>query len=283
MSQGTIRRRLLRRTPLLSRLATSLDALEAENETLRNRLAPVLLSEERGLVEAIALDANGLPLPPTRLRHWVAGTDDLPWFQEGGKLGVETLVSLLGKQGVDLAELGSVLDFGCGCGRVLRHLRRFDRVRIHGTDSNPAAIAWCDQHLDFAEFGTNRLEPPTRYRDRSFDLVYAFSVFTHLTEALQSAWMREMQRIIKPGGWLIITLHGDHYLPHINVAARAQYQRGELVVLGEEAVGQNACAAFHPESYVRNVLASDFDVVDFVPEGALGNPKQDAWLLRPRA
>jgi len=94
--------------------------------------------------------------------------------------------------------------------------------------------------------------------------------------------MREMRRMLKPGGWLIITLHGDHYLPHINVAGRAQYQRGELVVLGEEVSGQNNCAAFHPETYVRNVLAKDFEIVDFVPEGALGNPKQDAWLLRPK-
>ena len=283
MNRGTLKRRLLRRTPILSRLATSLDALEAENQALRDRLAPVLLSEEKSAGEGADLDAAGLAWPPVKLRDWVAGTGDLTWFQEGGQLGVQTLVSLLARHGVDLAELGTVLDFGCGCGRVLRHLRRFDRVRIHGTDSNPAAIVWCDQHLDFAEFGTNRLEPPTRYREHSFDLAYAFSVFTHLPEALQFARMREMRRILKPGGWLIITLHGDHYLPHINVAARAQYQCGELVVLGEEAVGQNNCAAFHPESYVRNVLARDFDVIDFVAEGALGNPKQDAWLLRSRA
>ena len=283
MNRGSIKRQLLRKTPILSRLATSLDALEDENRVLRERLNPMLLSKDKAPADAPELDSAGLPLPPKQLRHWVAGTDDLAWFQEGGQLGVQTLVSLLARQEVDLAQLGSVLDFGCGCGRVSRHLRLFERVRIHGTDSNPAAIAWCDQHLDFAEFGTNRLEPPTRYRDRSFDLIYAFSVFTHLTETLQLAWMREMRRILKPGGWLIVTLHGDHYLPHINVAARAQYQRGELVVLGEEVVGQNACAAFHPESYVRNVLAKDFDVIDFVPEGALGNPKQDAYLLRPKA
>ena len=283
MNRGSIKRQLLRKTPILSRLATSLDALEDENRVLRERLNPMLLSKDKAPADAPELDSAGLPLPPKQLRHWVAGTDDLAWFQEGGQLGVQTLVSLLARQQVDLAQLGSVLDFGCGCGRVLRHLRPFERVRIHGTDSNPAAIAWCDQHLDFAEFGTNRLEPPTRYRDRSFDLIYAFSVFTHLTETLQLAWMREMRRILKPGGWLIVTLHGDHYLPHINVAARAQYQRGELVVLGEEVVGQNACAAFHPESYVRNVLAKDFDFIDFVPEGALGNPKQDAYLLRPKA
>ena len=282
MNRGSLKRRLLRRTPYLSRLARTLDALEEENRALQKRLSPMLLTKDAAPPDAAtpSVDANGLPLPPATLRDWVAGTDDLAWFLEGGQRGVETLVSVLAKHHIVLDELDSILDFGCGCGRVLRHLRRFDRVRIHGTDSNPAAIAWCDQHLDFAEFGTNRLEPPTRYRQSSFDCIYAFSVFTHLPEALQLPWMRELHRILKPGGHLIITVHGDHYLPHISVSAQATYQRGELVVLGEEAVGQNHCAAFHPERYVRNILAGDFEVVDFVPQGALGNPKQDAYLLR---
>lgn len=281
MNSVSLKRRLLRRMPYLSRLAKTIDALEEENRELQKKLSAPLLSQDAGpqVGGTPSADADGVPLPPANLRNWVAGTDDLAWFLEGGQLGVQTITSLLARRNVALDELGSILDFGCGCGRVLRHLRRFD-VRIHGTDSNPAAIAWCDQHLDFAEFGTNRLEPPTRYRQHSFDCIYAFSVFTHLPEALQLAWMRELRRILKPGGHLIITVHGDHYVPQIGVASQAKYQRGELVVLGEEAAGQNHCAAFHPQTYVRNVLAREFEVLDFIPEGALGNPKQDAYLLR---
>lgn len=282
MNRGSFKRRLLRRLPGLSRVANALDTLEAENRALRDRLSPVLLSKSKSLqVASTGLSyANGLPLPSVTLREWVAGTDDVAWFLEGGQRGAQTLVSLLAKHHIDLEKLESVLDFGCGCGRVLRHLRRYETVRLHGTDSNQAAIAWCDEHMDFAEFATNRLEPPMRYRQHSFDFIYAFSVFTHLPEALQAAWMQELRRILKPRGLLMITVHGDHYLGNIPVSEREKYQRGELVVLGEEAVGQNNCAAFHPEPYVRNILARDFEVVDFVPEGALGNPRQDAYLLR---
>ena len=40
------------------------------------------------------------------------------------------------------------------------------------------------------------------------------------------------------------------------------------------------CGAYHPEIYVRERLARGFQVVEFVPEGAAGNPYQDAYLLR---
>ena len=54
------------------------------------------------------------------------------------------------------------------------------------------------------------------------------------------------------------------------------------VVVASERAGSNACAAFHPETYVRGTLApaAGLEVVDFVPEGATGNPRQDTYLLR---
>ena len=226
--------------------------------------------------------SDGLPLPPPFLREWVAGTDDLEWFLESGKRGVQTIQSILQKHNIAFADLGSVLDFGCGCGRVLRHLHRYTSVHLHGSDINRSAITWCDENLDFAEFGTNRLAPPTRYRPGSFGLIYAFSVFSHLTEPLQSAWIREMHRILKTGGYLLMTVHGDYYLEEIPEAQRADYKQGKLVVKGDKSAGRNACAAYHPEQYVRNVLAREagFEVIDFIPQGGLGNPYQDAYLLQ---
>lgn len=233
----------------------------------------------------LATDENGLPLPGPDLRKDVAGTDDLKWFIQGGKLGADTVVSLLEKQGISFGELNSVLDFGCGCGRVLRHLGHYENVQLHGTDISGRGIAWCDAYLNFAEFGTNRLEPPTRYRSGIFDFIYAFSVFTHLTQELQLLWMKEMRRLLKPEGHILITVHGDHYLDRIPESIKPAYQQGKLVISGGDRVGSNSCAAFHPPSYVRNALApeSGFKVIDFVPEGALGNPKQDAYLLSVHA
>ena len=153
-------------------------------------------------------------------------------------------------------------------------------VEIYGTDCNAMSIRWCQTYLPFAKFSLNSLQPPLQYPDRMFDLIYAFSVFTHLTEPLQKQWMDELRRVLAPGGYLIITVHGDKYLEHLSRAERVEYQKGNLVVRRHEAVGTNDCSAYHPESYVRRVLAQGLEVTDFILAGAQGNPPQDAYLMR---
>ena len=210
----------------------------------------------------------------------VAGTDDVEWFLQGGLLAASSMRAILARSGVTIERLGAILDFGCGAGRVLRHWKSLEGPALHGTDYNPELVAWCAANLPFATFRVNRLDGGVDYPAASFDLIYAFSVFTHLAPAGQSFWIAELTRVLKPGGYLFITTHGEHYLPRLSLRDQEQFRSGQLVVLGSKRAGSNDCAAFHPESYVRQSLAKGLDVVDFVPEGALGNPYQDAYLLR---
>ncbi len=286
MARNTLKRRILRRTPILSRLAKSLDTLEDQNQELQEQLAQyttLRLRSHSRVDPSESLEPVNLPEPPNALRGWVAGTEDLQWFLDSGQLAAQTIIDVLAKQHLTISNFDSLLDFGCGCGRVIRHLYSYNTVMLHGSDCNANAIRWCDENLDFAEFSSNLIEPPTRYRKHSFDLIYAFSVFSHLTEQLQTLWIQELHRILKPNGYLIISVHGDYYLPQITEQEREAYNQGNLVVTGANHVGLNVCSAFHPESYVRNVMAGDyFRVCDFCPEGALGNPKQDVYLLQAK-
>lgn len=234
----------------------------------------------RSLPIRAAHRGHGLPLPPPKLMHLVAASEDVAWFLEGGRRAASALRNVLARQGVALESLGAILDFGCGSGRVLRHWHDLKGPDLHGTDYNPALIDWCAESLPFARFRVNGLDAGLSYEDETFDLIYALSVFTHLTEARQVFWMTELTRVLRPGGYLFVTVHGTHYLPQLGASDRQRFADGKLVVVGSNREGSNDCAAFHPESYVRQTFRQGLEVVDFVPEGALGNPRQDVVLMR---
>ena len=218
------------------------------------------------------------PVPPARLVFRAAGTFDRQWFLDGGLRAAQAIRGTLAEHGVGVEALSSVLDFGCGCGRVIRHWQDLP-AEIHGCDQDAAAVRWCSRNLRRACFAVNTIEPPLPYRNEQFELVYALSVFTHLPERLQQGWMDELRRVLAPGGYLLLSLHGVAYRDVLSDDERKDFLAGRLVVR-DGPPGSNLCAAYHPEQYVREVLAADFSVLDLVVEGATGNPRQDLLLLR---
>jgi SAM-dependent methyltransferase len=59
-------------------------------------------------------------------------------------------------------------------------------------------------------FVANSAAPPLPYSGGYFDVVYCLSVFTHLSESMQDLWIGELRRILKPGGVLVLTVHGKN-------------------------------------------------------------------------
>jgi SAM-dependent methyltransferase len=217
---------------------------------------------------------DGPPLPPRRLMVRVAGTADADWFLRSGRAAYDAIAAH-----VPVADLDSVLDFGCGCGRVTRYWDTFAGA-VSGSDVSTQAIDWCRGNLTFATFESNALGPPLVFDGDSFDLVYALSVFTHLTADLQIAWRDELHRVLRPGGLLLVTTHGRSYLPRLAENERNRFDGGELVVRWAVAAGTNLCSAYHPERYLRETFAEGFSFLELEPEGARGNPTQDLVLLR---
>jgi SAM-dependent methyltransferase len=240
----------------------------------------ILLVRSRNQWLRVKCATVGLPLPSPALMHTVAGTSDVKWFLKAGGFAAESIREILRKNKIEVDSLRSVLDLGCGCGRVIRHLKLSENAELHGTDYNPELIEWCKAKLKFARFDVNDLRPPLGYSNSQFDFVYALSVFTHLPEDLQFSWMSELRRVIGDGGYLLITTHGRYYLDQLTPTEQQQFQKGQLVVRDLAAAGTNYCATFHAEEYVRTKLAEGFEVLDFIPEGAKGNPRQDVFLLK---
>jgi SAM-dependent methyltransferase len=248
------------------------------------RLYEVALATKSQLRPNGAAATDGLPVPPARLRVQIGPMHaDAQFFLRSGRSQADLIRDLLRDDGVALEQLAAILDFGCGCGRVLRHWSELAGTHVFGCDIDPKMIEWSAANLPFAEVARNELTPPLAYADSSFDLVYAFSVFTHLSEELQHAWIDEHRRVLRPGGYLLISTLGEYYADRKRLTRdeRASFAGGSLVVLYERSAGTSLCSAYHPESYVREKLAGGFDVVSFRAAAAEGG--QDVHLLRKPA
>jgi SAM-dependent methyltransferase len=182
--------------------------------------------------------------------------------------------------GVELEELGSILDFGCGCGRVARHWAGLSGPELHGCDLNGELVDWCRANLPFMEFRRNAAKPPAPYDGDGFDLVYAISILTHLTEAAAEAWIAEFTRLLRPGGLLLVTTHGDTFRERLTEGERARYDAGEAVVQRGGMEGANACAAYHPPAHVRDRLLRGFEVLSSPPAAPAAGFPQDVYLAR---
>jgi SAM-dependent methyltransferase len=230
----------------------------------------------------LSVSEDGLLIPPPALRARVAGTANVEWFLSSGREHAEMIRNVMRSVGAPLEAADRILDFGCGCGRVLRHWKALGS-QIHGSDHYAPAVEWCRANLPFGFYSVNELEPPLNFDPDVFDLVYAISVFTHTAESLQRAWLEELARVLRPGGHLMLTTHG-------NWCARAKLVReewsrfaeGALVVRDEQGGGSNLCAAFHPANYVRENLSQGLIEAAF-RRGSGNGFDQDIWIFRKPA
>lgn len=206
-------------------------------------------------------DENGIPFPNAYLMTRVAGNIDWQGFQESGKRELTLFRDLIAEQGGDLASAERILDFGCGCGRLTRHLPSMSQANIYGCDYNRRLVNWCAENLTGA-FQTNRLKPPLGYADESFDIIYLYSVFTHLREATQKAWLEEFHRVLKPGGLVLISFHDEDHraLREIGIAADA-FERQPFLVHNDQAEGSNHLSAYQTREHFVSQAAEWFEVL----------------------
>jgi SAM-dependent methyltransferase len=223
---------------------------------------------------------DGWPMPPPREIFAVSAAPSSQRYLETGARDAKRLAAILDRAGIALNGSETILDFGCGCARLARHLAGWTRGDLLGRDRSASAIRWCREHLPFGQFETNALRPPLALGDATVDLCVAWSVFTHLDESLAEAWLAELHRVLTPGGHALLTTQGRAYRSRLPRPGRARFDSGEVVVLHRRGVGTNLCAAFHPISAMRARLGRYFSVLDH-DEAELGAAfEHDVWLVR---
>lgn len=225
---------------------------------------------------------DGYPLPPPVLIVRVTGeAKSQSWYLASGRDDARAISRLLKEHGVEMDSLRTLLDFGCGCGRIARHWHALQNVEVHGCDYSAEMVAWCDQHLPFLTLHRNELAPPLPYASEEFDLVYAYSVFTHLSEGLQRRWVDEIGRVLRPGGLFLFSTLGRPWAKKaLGPPELARFDGGEAVVTDADIAGTNRCLAYHPRHWVERELLTDLEMLDFREHGRGLTGSHDFYLAR---
>jgi SAM-dependent methyltransferase len=242
---------------------------------------------------SLAAGLEALPQPDGQLIFATQGGRNQAHYTDSIVSAIFHLRRYLEAAGIGIDAPRAILDFGCGTGRVLAGWYLHDpQRRLEGCDLNPELIDWARGHLPAAlRFEVNGMEPPLPYADQTLDLILAVSVFTHLRLDRQRAWAREFGRLLRPGGHLLVTLHGPLYA----LALGGESELAELARRGylespEGREGANAFTTLHAPAFANGYLEG-FTVAAHFPEGRLGGHRpifplasfQDVYLYHQAA
>jgi SAM-dependent methyltransferase len=208
----------------------------------------------------------------------VARNTDLAYFNLMGYTQYRHIIFMIEQH---LRDASVILDWGCGAARVLRHFYNNSRFRIVGADVDSYNIEWCRKSLgERAEFLV--IDPMARcpFEDRSFDVVYGISVFTHLNPTSERFWLKELRRLLRPGGLAVMTVHGEltffkaindckTYVGFINEGYLDAGSCPDLDVDGNKTISSDLYRnVFHTRPYIERVWGEYFRIVDYIPGGS---------------
>jgi SAM-dependent methyltransferase len=247
------------------------------------------------------------PVPPRELRRH-GGAPNLTTHLNDGEHVADELAAVLDNAGRSIDSFGSILDFGCGCGRVMRFVAARARpgATLLARDIDADSIAWLQSAFPSIDARRNEPLPPLGdLPDASVELVYAISVFTHVDAEYQDAWLAEIARVLAPGGLGVLTVMGEELVGRYVDGARPgitpAWQRRmrahpplaqvglihepyESALLSSRRHGDPSDRygmTFHATDYVREHWAQYLEVVDIAPQAM--NWQQDAVVVRKHA
>jgi SAM-dependent methyltransferase len=132
------------------------------------------------------------------------GAWDEDEFYATGKAQIEELFNDLGSLGATV-RMESALDFGCGVGRLTQALASYFNA-VCGVDIAPSMIDRAREHNGFGDRCEYRLNVSSRLDgidDSLFDFVHTDRVLQHIEAALAKGYIRELYRVLNPGGVLV--------------------------------------------------------------------------------
>jgi SAM-dependent methyltransferase len=110
---------------------------------------------------------------------------------------------------------GAVLEIGCGAGRISGYLVALAR-EFHGIDVSSQMIDECRRRYAGGDFAVGNVSNLTRFHDDSLGAVVAgWNLLDVFDDAERRSALREIRRVLAPGGVLVMSSHNRAYLPRV--------------------------------------------------------------------
>ena len=227
-----------------------------------------------------------LPIPPKEL--WLGYN-----YVAQGNENLSKMLEIVYASDFAFKKGNRILDFGCGAGRMIRHLKDLSETcEIWGTDISAEHIYWCKQNLSPPfNFATTTKIPHLPFEDRSFHFIYCGSVFTHIDD-LADAWLLELHRILTPDGRLYLTIHDNHTIELLEAGVHSTSRLAKWIKshetfqkskssFGMFSLGRdNSSQVFYDVDYFAKTVRSMFDVISVTQEAYF---HQTAFLLKRKS
>jgi SAM-dependent methyltransferase len=155
-----------------------------------------------------------------RLMKAMLELDERHWWYRGRRKIIRAELDRLALPGGSV-----VLDAGCGSGRTLDELVAYGEV--HGVELDPEAAALARSRGQ-GEVQIGRLEA-LPWDDATFDLITCLDVIEHTPD--DRVTLRELRRVCKPGGWLLVTVPAYQALWSLHDEGNHHYRRYSRVGL----------------------------------------------------
>ncbi len=132
---------------------------------------------------------------------------DINEFFESGREYIDEALAIVQDSGITLNK-GTVLDFGCGVGRLTQILaEEFDTC--YGVDISPRMIKLANQfnrHGDRCKYILNPESNLSVFDDNFFDFIYTAEVLQHLPTEFTKSYLGEFIRTLKIDGALVFQI-----------------------------------------------------------------------------
>ena len=195
---------------------------------------------------------------------------------------------ILNRSGVSLPQVGSLLDFACGHGRLTRFLvHRLNRNRITVSDINKEAVDFVCRTFPvkgFYSVGT----PEELSHDGCYDVIFVGSLFSHFPVTIWASWLSRLYGMLTKNGVLVFSTHGMDLYNQLGPAARKELETdtegffyGETTFQGRANLPPTIYGTTYvSESYVRQVVASRAlgNLIGFYPKGL--SALQDVYVIQ---